>query len=243
MNIAITATEPSLDAKVDPRFGRCPCFLIVDTDTQKFEAVENPNLMLGGGAGIQSAQLMAEKGVQFVLTGNCGPNAYQTLSAAGIGIIIGCGGTVADVVEQFKAGQLNAAGEPNVASKFGTAGAQGPVQNQPAGLQQPPMTGGGMGMGRGGGGGRGMGQGGGGGMGRGGGGGMGRGMGGGGGMGQGRGQGMGAAFPQGAAPMPQQPAQNLTKDDEMAMLKQQAEAMGQQMQQMQERIKQLEQEG
>ena len=62
-------------------------------------------------------------------------------------------------------------------------------------------------------------------------------------MGQGRGQGMGAAFPQGSASMPQQPAQGLTKDDELAMLKQQAEAMGQQMRQIQEHIRQLEQEG
>ena len=229
MNIAITATEPSLDAKVDPRFGRCPYFLIVDTDTLEFEAVENANVMLGGGAGIQSAQLMAGKGVQFVLTGNCGPNAYQTLSAAGIGVIIGCSGTVADVVEQFKAGQLNAADQPSVASKFGVSGTQS--QAQPEGLQQPPMMGGGMGMGRGMG--RGMGQGGGGGMGR----------GGGRGMGQGRGQGMGAAFPQGPAAMPQQPVQDPIKDNELGMLKQQSEAMSQQMQQIQERIKQLEQEG
>ena len=144
MNIAITATEPSLEANVDPRFGRCQCFLIVDTDTLKFEAVENPNVTLGGGAGIQSAQLMADKGVQSVLTGNCGPNAHRTLSAAGIGVIIGCSGTVTAVIEQFKAGQLNAANEPNVASKFGAAGGMG--------------QGGGRGMGGGGGGGMGQGR-------------------------------------------------------------------------------------
>ena len=243
MNIAITATEASLDATVDPRFGRCPCFLIVNTDTMDFEAVENPNVVLGGGAGIQSAQLMAEKGVKFVLTGNCGPNAYQMLSAAGIGVIIGCAGTVADVVEQFKAGQLNAAGEPNVTSKFGVAGAPGATPGRPAELQQPPVTGGGMNMARGGGGGGG-GQG----MGRGGGRGMGQGMGRGGGrgmgqgMGQGGGQGMAGALPQGPAAMPQQFPQGLAQDDELAMLKQQAEAMTEQMLQIQERIRQLEQE-
>jgi len=253
MNIAITATEPSLDAKVDPRFGRCPYFLILDTDTLNFEAVENPNIMLGGGAGIQSAQLMAERGVKHVLTGNCGPNAYQTLSAAGISIIVGCSGIVADVIEQFKAGQLNAAGEANVASKSGLAGSSSPAADPSAGLQQPPMMEGAMGMGRGMGGGMGQGGGGGGGMGRGGGRGMGQGRGGGRGMGggMGRGQGMGrsgdggmgAGFVQGAGAMPQQPTQPLTKNDELAMLKQQAEAMAQQMQQIQERIKQLEQEG
>lgn len=240
MNIAITATGPALDAKVDPRFGRCPYFLIVNTDNMNLEAVENTSVTLGGGAGIQSAQLMAEKGVQFVLTGNCGPNAYQTLSAAGIGVIIGCSGTVADVVEQFKAGQLNAAGEANVAGKFGLGGASNPPQDPSMAAEQPPVTGGGMGMGRGGGRGMGMGRG----MGQGGGGGMGRGMGQGrgGGRGMGAGMGMGAGFAQGPSAIPQQPPQGLTKDDELAMLRQQTEALTQQMQQIQDRIRQLEQE-
>ena len=83
MKIAITATGLTLDANLDPRFGRCAYFLVVDTNTMEFEAVENPNVALGGGAGIQSAQLMAAKDVKFVLTGNCGPNAHETLSAAG----------------------------------------------------------------------------------------------------------------------------------------------------------------
>ena len=119
MKIAITATQPSLDARVDPRFGRCLCFLILETDTMDFEAVENTNAALGGGAGIQSAKLMADKAVRFVLTGNCGPNAYQVLSAAGIGVIVGCCGRVADAVERFQTGQLRVADEPSVGSRFG----------------------------------------------------------------------------------------------------------------------------
>ncbi|MGB2986374.1 MAG: NifB/NifX family molybdenum-iron cluster-binding protein [Phycisphaerae bacterium] len=189
MRIAITAGGPTLDANVDPRFGRCAYFLIVDTDTMEFEAVENSNAALGGGAGIQSAQLMAAKDVKFVLTGNCGPNAHATLSAAGIGVIPGCSGTVQDAVERFKAGQLNTASEPTVASHSGMADAPSSGQDQPMPSQQPPTPGGGLGMGPGpggGGGGRGMGRGMGRGRGRGGG--QGRGQGGGG-MGQGRGQG------------------------------------------------------
>ena len=160
MKTAVTANGPTLDANVDPRFGRCAYFLIVDTDTMEFEAVENSNAALGGGAGIQSAQLMAAKNVKFVLTGNCGPNAHATLSAAGIGVIPGCSGTVRDAVERFKAGQLNTASEPNVASHSGMADMPSPSQDQPTPGQQAPMSGGGMGMGRGaGGGGRGMGRG------------------------------------------------------------------------------------
>jgi len=236
MKVAVTATDRTLDASVDPRFGRCPCFVIVETDDLSFEAVDNPNLTLGGGAGIQSAQLMAERGVQHVLTGNCGPNAHQTLSAAGIGVIIGCSGTVAEVIEQFKAGQLSAATAPNVASKFGMGGAAGAPTDPGAGGNPAfgPGMGGGMGMGRGGGGGMGRGGGGGGGMGRGG----GRGMGMGGGMGQGSGMGYGAG------PLAPQivPGSDAGAPDELTLLKQQAEVLARQMQQMAERIQELEQE-
>jgi predicted Fe-Mo cluster-binding NifX family protein len=246
MKIVVTATDPSLDGAVDPRFGRCPYFVIVETDDLAFEAMENPNVMLGGGAGIQSAQFMNEKGVRFVLTGNCGPNAYRTLSAAGIEVIVGCSGLVRDVVEQFKAGRLDAADEPNVADHFGTGNPapdnQVASSQQPPAMetgQQPPVTG--MGMGRGGGGRGGMGRG----MGRGGG--RGRGMGGGGGRGRGMGRGMGGggmgidACP--PAPMPKtipQPPQSANQQNELTLLKRQAESLGKQMQELQEQIRQLE---
>jgi predicted Fe-Mo cluster-binding NifX family protein len=120
MKVAVTATVPSLDAAMDSRFGRCSFFVIVETNDMTFESVENANNALGGGAGIQSAQLMAEKGVKVVLTGNCGPNAHQTLVAAGIDVVVGCNGTVSEIIERFKSGQLRAASAPNVESHSGT---------------------------------------------------------------------------------------------------------------------------
>ena len=122
MKVAISAMGKTLDAAVDPRFGRCSTFVLVETDAMTFEALENGNSALGGGAGIQTAQLMAQKGVKAVLTGNCGPNAHQTLSAAGIDVVIGCSGTVAEAVARFKSGQLHAAPAPNVASHSGMGG-------------------------------------------------------------------------------------------------------------------------
>jgi hypothetical protein len=64
MKVAVTAVGPSLDAALDPRFGRCSCFVVVDTDDMNFETIDNVNVSLGGGAGIQYAQLMADKGAQ-----------------------------------------------------------------------------------------------------------------------------------------------------------------------------------
>ncbi len=122
MKIAITATGPSMDAPLDPRFGRCDYFALVQTDDMTFEAIENSSSSLGGGAGIQAAQAMANHGVKAILTGHCGPNALQTLDAAGIAVYTGNTGTVREAVERFRAGGLQPATKPDVESHSGMGG-------------------------------------------------------------------------------------------------------------------------
>ena len=122
MKICVTAQGDKLDAHVDPRFGRCQYFIFVDTDSLEFEAMKNPNMEAMGGAGIQSAQLVAEKGVKAVLTGNVGPNAFQTLQAAGITVITGASGSIKDVVGKYKNNEFSSTQGPSVQSKFGTSG-------------------------------------------------------------------------------------------------------------------------
>ena len=103
MKVAVSAMGSTLDAAVDPRFGRCMTFVVVETDDLSFEAVDNGSNSLGSGAGLQSAQLMARKGVKAVLTGACGPNARQVLDAAGIEVVVDCHGTVAQAIARFGA--------------------------------------------------------------------------------------------------------------------------------------------
>ena len=117
--ICVTSEGDNLDSKVDPRFGRCQYFIIVDTDTIKFEAMNNPNIDSMGGAGIQSGQLIAEKQVKAVLTGNVGPNAFQTLQAVGVDVITGISGTVKEAVDKYKTDELKPTQGPSVNSKFG----------------------------------------------------------------------------------------------------------------------------
>ena len=124
MKVAVTAMGSTLQSVVDPRFGRCSVFVIVDTDDMTFEAVENENWRLGGEAGIESAKFIANRGVKAVLTGNCGPKAHQTLSAASIDVVVGCSGHVAEVVARFSSRQLKAASAPNVPSHSGTGGGE-----------------------------------------------------------------------------------------------------------------------
>jgi predicted Fe-Mo cluster-binding NifX family protein len=114
MKIAASASGHSLEDPVDPRFGRCACFLIIDTGTLEFEVIDNTDRNLGGGAGIEAAQRVADQGVTHVLTGRCGPKAEKVLSAAGIRIVDGCEGTVREAVERFRAGSVASAQRPAV---------------------------------------------------------------------------------------------------------------------------------
>jgi len=125
MKICVSATANSLDAPVDPRFGRCQYFLIVDSETMQFDAI--PNMASGamGGAGIQAAQIIAGKGVKVLITGNVGPNAFQALSAAGIQIITGAYGTVREAVEKYKKGELKGISAPTVGGHFGMGAGRG----------------------------------------------------------------------------------------------------------------------
>jgi predicted Fe-Mo cluster-binding NifX family protein len=119
MRICVSASANSLDASVDPRFGRCPYFIIVDSETLQFEAVPNSASGAVGGAGIQAVQIIASKGAKVVITGNVGPNAFQALSAAGIKIITGAYGTVREVVEKYRRGELKETSSPTVGGHFG----------------------------------------------------------------------------------------------------------------------------
>lgn len=118
MKICVSAVSGNLDAQIDPRFGRCQYFVIVNSETMEFEAVPNLSASAMGGAGIQAAQTVANKGVKVVITGNIGPNAYQVLSSAGIELITSASGTVREAVERFKKGQLTATGGPTAPMGF-----------------------------------------------------------------------------------------------------------------------------
>ena len=116
MKVAISATGQNLDSQIDPRFGRCQYLLIADSERMDFEAVENPAVAAPGGAGIQAAELVAKMGAKAVITGDCGPNAYQVLSAAGIGVFVGASGRVREAIDAYRRGELRAAAEPSAES-------------------------------------------------------------------------------------------------------------------------------
>ena len=119
MKIAVTSNGADLDAPASPVFGRCPTYVFVDTETMEFEAVENPAINAPGGAGIQAAQFVIERGAQAVVTGNMGPNAFNVFQSAGVPIYLFGGGTVREAVEAYKAGELQSVADANVQAGMG----------------------------------------------------------------------------------------------------------------------------
>lgn len=110
MKIAVTSSGKTLEAAIDPRFGRCKYFIMVDTETGSCEAIDNAqNLQAAQGAGIQAAETVVNLGAEVVITGHCGPKAFRVLSAAEVGICVSAEGTVREAVEAYKNGKLTPA--------------------------------------------------------------------------------------------------------------------------------------
>lgn len=106
MKVCVSSNGNSGDSTLDPRFGRAAYFIIADAETMELESIENSASTSGGGAGITSGQIMVDKGIAAVITGNVGPNAMNVLAAANIEIYRGEPISVKENIEKFKKGNL-----------------------------------------------------------------------------------------------------------------------------------------
>jgi len=122
VKIAVSSTGNTLESMVDSRFGRCPTFVMIDTDTMEFQAYSNDAVSSAHGAGIGAAQGIAKLGAKAILTGHVGPNAHMALGKAGVQMYVGATGTIREAVEAYKQGKLNSVSSPTVQGHFGQGG-------------------------------------------------------------------------------------------------------------------------
>lgn len=101
MKICVSSTGSGEDSVVDFRFGRCPYFVIYETDTNNYQSLENQGVSSPHGAGIAAAQQVVDAQADVVITGNMGPNAMELIKAAGIKIYSMSGGTVKGAVKLY----------------------------------------------------------------------------------------------------------------------------------------------
>jgi predicted Fe-Mo cluster-binding NifX family protein len=115
MKVAVTAQGPEPTSTVDLRFGRAKCFVVADVDSGRHEAFDNvQNFNAVHGAGIQAAQKVVGLGVNAVITGNVGPNAFRALASADTKVFLVKGGTVQEALDRFNAGDLKEVNEATV---------------------------------------------------------------------------------------------------------------------------------
>ena len=120
MKIAISSTGNNLDSNLDPRFGRCAYFLIVDPADMDYEVFNNQGAAQSRGAGIKAVNFLAGQNVGAVITGHASLNVFKTLASAGIEIFEEQQGTIKEVVARYKSGGLKPATQSAVNAYFET---------------------------------------------------------------------------------------------------------------------------
>jgi predicted Fe-Mo cluster-binding NifX family protein len=229
MRIVVTSSGVDLRAPASPLFGRCRAYVFVETESMTFEAVENPAIGAASGAGIQAAQFVVQQGAGAVVTGNLGPNAYDVFQSAGVPVYLFGGGTVRQAAEAFKTGLLQSIGGATTQAGTGI----GALAGSAAETGGPQWN---VGIGRG----RGMGRG------------RGRGLGADTGRGMGRGmrprwdaeaQASGGPIGTPTPLQPVDPQAKMSRDQEIATLKDTAQQLEDQLSRVMERLEELDNEG
>ncbi len=108
MRVAVSALGATLDDRVDEHFGRAMHFIVTAAAGGPFEVIDNSaNRTALQGAGIASAELIADAGATAVITGHLGPKAFAALEAAGIRGYNGTGMSVRDALAALAARSLS----------------------------------------------------------------------------------------------------------------------------------------
>lgn len=125
MKIAFSSQSDTPGSRLDPRFGRCALFLLFDAESGEWERLPNPALSASGGAGLQAAQALAERGVQAVVSGAFGPNAFTALRAAAIEMYAADEGPIEDLLRQMQGGELEIVSSATAPAHHGGRGRRG----------------------------------------------------------------------------------------------------------------------
>jgi len=108
MKVAISATGPEPNSEVSPRIATAAYLVVFDSDAGGITACRNRPAGSGPGRELEAkaAMRVVKLGVQGVITGCIGVDAFSALHAAGIVVYIGASGTVRHAVQQYTADEL-----------------------------------------------------------------------------------------------------------------------------------------
>jgi len=105
LKIAISATGRGIDSNIDVKFERCKFFLILDIEKNLLLPFENKTKDRPREIGGTVGQLIANEGIDTVITYNIGPSAFEIFKRYGIKVYQ-AEGIVEDAVRRLKEGKL-----------------------------------------------------------------------------------------------------------------------------------------
>lgn len=78
MRIAISSKNDNINSEMSEKAGRSPYYLIFE-DNNLVESIKNPFATGGGGAGFGVIQMLSNKNVDMIISGDFGPNLLTAL--------------------------------------------------------------------------------------------------------------------------------------------------------------------
>lgn len=107
MILAVGSTGYYLKSNVDPRFNLCRYFILYDDESKKSRVLDNSVRIAAGDEGVMTAQILAKRGVNVVLTGDIAPQAVKVLEAAGLSVFTVISGTVKQAIGKYLTCELS----------------------------------------------------------------------------------------------------------------------------------------
>jgi len=122
MKVAIAANEATLDSRVAKRFGHAPFYLLIDTETNQVQVIENPDAdhehhhddHHDHDDDHAIIPHMAQQGVKVFITGNIGPHAFAIVQELDCRVALARGMSAAEALDQLENNQLKILTEPTV---------------------------------------------------------------------------------------------------------------------------------
>ena len=107
MKIAIALEENNYSSQTDRRFGRAAYFILINTETNDYEIIENEAKDEATGAGLKAVKTLVNLGVNEIIVGEIGPKAAVLINEFEIPVYkMGDFKTVDEILKNYRDNKL-----------------------------------------------------------------------------------------------------------------------------------------
>ncbi|MDH7605261.1 MAG: NifB/NifX family molybdenum-iron cluster-binding protein [Melioribacter sp.] len=115
MLILIGADSNNLTSPVAKRFGHANYYIVYNTETKSFEAIEN----IKGRHHHENLNELTKKGIETFIVGNIGPHAFEVINTEKSKVFLARKMSVQEAIDKFLQGGLLQLNEPTVKKSIG----------------------------------------------------------------------------------------------------------------------------